>query len=93
MGRMGPMIMWTRGQGDYGWDNGTAAPCPLHPAPRVQGQLLLDGTMGRIGRMGPMIMGLWDEGTILWGTMGQWDGTPKKAFQKTRSLRIVARIF
>ncbi len=26
--------------------------------------------MGRMGPMGRMIMGLWDEGTILWGTMG-----------------------
>jgi hypothetical protein len=25
-----------------------------------------------MGRMGPMVMGLWDEGTNLWGTMGQW---------------------
>ena len=29
--------------------------------------------MGRMGRMGRMIMGLWDEGTVLWGTMGLWD--------------------
>ncbi len=32
--------------------------------------------MGRIGRMGRMIMGRGDERTILWGTMGQWDSTP-----------------
>jgi hypothetical protein len=30
--------------------------------------------MGRMGRMGRMVMGLWDEGTIVWGTMGLWDG-------------------
>ena len=41
-----------------------------------EGQLLLDGTMGPMGRMGPMIMGLWDERTNLWGTMGLWDGNP-----------------
>jgi hypothetical protein len=32
--------------------------------------------MGRMGRMGRMVMGQWDEGTNLWGTMGQWDSTP-----------------
>ena len=32
--------------------------------------------MGRMGRMGRMIMGLWNERTILWGTMGLWDSTP-----------------
>ncbi len=31
--------------------------------------------MGPMGRMGPMIMGQWDYGTNLWGTMGLWDGT------------------
>ena len=36
--------------------------------------LLLDGTMRRIGRMGHIVMGRGDEGTVLWGTMGQWDG-------------------
>jgi hypothetical protein len=29
--------------------------------------------MERMGRMGRMVMGLWDEGTVLWGTMEQWD--------------------
>ena len=29
--------------------------------------------MGPMGRMGPMIMGQWDYGTNLWGTMGLWD--------------------
>ena len=38
-----------------------------------KGQLLLDGTMGRIGRMGRMIMGQGDKGTVLWGTRGLWD--------------------
>jgi hypothetical protein len=32
--------------------------------------------MGRMGRMGRMVMGQGDNGTILWGTMGLWDGTP-----------------
>ena len=32
--------------------------------------------MGRMGRMRRMVMGQWDEGTNLWGTMGQWDSTP-----------------
>ena len=36
------------------------APCIMRYTPRVQGQLLLDGTMGRIGPMGRMIMGQWD---------------------------------
>jgi hypothetical protein len=34
--------------------------------------LLLDGTRGRMGRM---VMGQEDKGTVLWGTMEQWDGT------------------
>jgi hypothetical protein len=51
------------------------APCTMRYAPRIQGQLLLDGTMGRIGRMGRMIMGQGDNGTVLWGTMGLWDST------------------
>ncbi len=48
--------------------------------------------MGRMGRMGRMIMGQWDEGTILWGTIGLWDGTPcpvkftKKSFSKNKNL-------
>ena len=37
--------------------------------------LLLDRTMGRIGRIGRMIMGQEDEGTNLWETMGLWDGS------------------
>ena len=52
-------------------------------APRVQGQLLLDGTMGRIGRMGRMIMGQGDKGTVLWGTMGLWDSTMHHAPRTT----------
>ena len=40
----------------------------------TQASCLLYGTMGRMGRMGRMVMGQWDEGTILWETMGQWDG-------------------
>jgi len=48
--------------------------------------LLLDGTMGRMGRMGRMIMGQWDEGTVLWGTMGQWDGTPAYHAPRTAPL-------
>jgi hypothetical protein len=36
---------------------------------------LLYRTMGRMGHMGPMVVGQWDEETILWGTMGQWDST------------------
>ena len=47
--------------------------CSLPHAPHVLGQLLLDGTMGRIGRMGRMIMGQGDKGTVLWRTMGLWD--------------------
>ena len=31
--------------------------------------------MGRIGRIGRMIMGQEDEGTNLWETMGLWDGS------------------
>ena len=34
---------------------------------------MVDGTMGPMGRMGPMAMGLWDEGTSVWGTRGLWD--------------------
>ena len=33
--------------------------------------------MGPMGRMGPMVMGQWDEGTFLWGTMGLWDGVTR----------------
>jgi len=39
------------------------------------GRLLLYGTMGRMGRMGPMVMGQGDYGTILCGTMELWDST------------------
>ena len=39
--------------------------------------------MGPMGRMGPMIMGLWDEGTILWETMGLWDDTTQHAARST----------
>ena len=41
----------------------------------IMGRLLLYGTMRRMGRMGRMVMGQGDEGTILWGTMGLWDDT------------------
>ena len=49
--------------------------CPLCPlfnqARDPRGQLLLDGTMGRIGRMGRMIMGQGDCFVGDNGTMGQ----------------------
>jgi len=62
------------------WPGSARCPlCPLCPHfNRVydpKGQLLLDGTMGRIGRMGRMIMGQGGNGTVLWGTMGLWDST------------------
>jgi hypothetical protein len=49
--------------------------------------------MGRMGRMGRMIMGLWDKGTFLWGTRGLWDGTtcpaePYHALRLRRKLKL-----
>jgi len=35
--------------------------------------------MGRMGRMGRMIMGQGDKGTALWGTMGLWDSSTQHA--------------
>ena len=69
----------------------TIAFCGTQPNPR--GQLLLDGTIGRIGRMGPMVMGQWEEGTILWGTMGRGDGTTHPALRTTHYALFLDRVY
>jgi hypothetical protein len=47
--------------------------------------------MGHIGRMGRMVMGLWDEGTILWGTMGLWDGSISRSVAARHAPRTAHR--
>ncbi len=51
--------------------------------------------MGRMGRMGRMVMGLWDERTILWG---QWNygtvpRTPYHAPRTSLGMAVSAFIF
>ena len=48
--------------------------------------------MGRMGRMGRMIMGQWDEGTIT-GTMGLWDGTPRPVLLSSNFLFFAKDFF